>query len=242
MEFAVELIHTSKAFHSMVCKRLEIISHEDIDTQADPAIVPFVATAVAQAMRWYDAEKLGASRMAIGNAIRLMCRAAKNREGDHFAAAIGLRSLLEGFAPEIPDWANDQHTMQGQAGPWPRSLPQGRREAGAAADREIPTRTKPTGCGRSSGGADRERPVRPKETSWNAGQKGALAKLPFLVTSEACPFMLSEPAARPICQTSSRVSWSTNLADGRLTTRRTKRPSSENSRTLPAIGTSCSSR
>ena len=47
MEFAVELIQTSKAFHSMVCKRLEIISHEDIDTQANPAIVPFVATAVA---------------------------------------------------------------------------------------------------------------------------------------------------------------------------------------------------
>ena len=57
----VELIHTSKAFHSMVCKRLEIISHEDIDTQTDPAIVPFVATAVAQAMKWFDAEKPGAS-------------------------------------------------------------------------------------------------------------------------------------------------------------------------------------
>jgi hypothetical protein len=46
--------------------------------------------------------------------IRLMCRAAKSREGDHFAAAIGLRSLLEGFAPEIPDWANDQHTLAGR--------------------------------------------------------------------------------------------------------------------------------
>jgi replication-associated recombination protein RarA len=114
MEFAVELIHTSKAFHSMVCKRLEIISHEDIDTQANPAIVPFVATATAQAMRWYDAEKLGASRLAIGNAIRLMCRARKSREGDHFAAAIGLRSMLEGFVPTIPDWANDQHTLAGK--------------------------------------------------------------------------------------------------------------------------------
>ncbi|MBR1191565.1 hypothetical protein JQ609_12730 [Bradyrhizobium sp. AUGA SZCCT0169] len=41
MEFAIELMHTSKAFHSTVCKRLEIISHEDIDTQGDPAIVPF---------------------------------------------------------------------------------------------------------------------------------------------------------------------------------------------------------
>lgn len=76
--------------------------------------MPFVATAVAQAMRWYDAEKPGASRLAIGNAIRLMCRAAKSREGDHFAAAIGLRSLLEGFAPTIPDWANDQHTLAGR--------------------------------------------------------------------------------------------------------------------------------
>ena len=114
MEFAVELMHTSKAFHSMVCKRLEVISHEDIDTIAQPWIVPFVATATAQAMRWYDAEKIGKSRMAIGNAIRLMCRAAKSREGDHFHAAIGLRSLLENFVPTIPDLAFDQHTIEGR--------------------------------------------------------------------------------------------------------------------------------
>jgi replication-associated recombination protein RarA len=113
MEFACELMHTSKAFHSMVGKRLEIISHEDIDTQAEPAIVPFIATAVAQAMKWYDAEKLGASRLAIGNAIRMMSRAKKSR-GDHFGAAIGLRAQLEGFAPTIPDWANDQHTLAGR--------------------------------------------------------------------------------------------------------------------------------
>jgi replication-associated recombination protein RarA len=65
MEFAVELMHTSKAFTSMVCKRLEIISHEDIDTQLQPHVVPFVAAAVAQAMKWYDPHKLGASRMAV---------------------------------------------------------------------------------------------------------------------------------------------------------------------------------
>jgi replication-associated recombination protein RarA len=103
MEFACELLHTSKAFHSMVCKRLEIISHEDIDTQADPAIVPFVAAAVAQAMRWYDAEKPGGSRMAIGSAIRLMCRARKSREGDHFGAATlakRLRRTADRLNPE----------------------------------------------------------------------------------------------------------------------------------------------
>jgi replication-associated recombination protein RarA len=114
LEFAVELLHTSRAFHRMVCKRLEIISHEDTDTASQPHVVPFVATAVAQAMRWYDPDKLGASRMAIGNAIRMMARAAKSREGDHFGIAVGLRSQLEGFVPQIPDWALDGHTLAGK--------------------------------------------------------------------------------------------------------------------------------
>ncbi|MGX9431090.1 MULTISPECIES: hypothetical protein [Bradyrhizobium] len=51
----------------------------------------------------------------IGNAIRMMCRSPKSRAGYHFAAAIGLRSSLEGLAPEIPDWALDQHTLKGRA-------------------------------------------------------------------------------------------------------------------------------
>ena len=50
----------------------------------------------------------------IGNAIRVMCRSPKSRAGCHFAAAIGLRSSLEHFAPTIPDWANDQHTLTGR--------------------------------------------------------------------------------------------------------------------------------
>jgi hypothetical protein len=76
--------------------------------------VPFVKASCKQAMAWYDPEKMGGSRLAIGNAIRLMCRAKKSRIGDHFAASIGLRSTLEGFAPEIPDWADDQHTIAGK--------------------------------------------------------------------------------------------------------------------------------
>jgi replication-associated recombination protein RarA len=114
MEFAVELMHTSKQFHTMVCNRLEIISHEDVDTQADPRIVPFVKAAMDQAKAWYMTDNPGKSRMAIGNAIRLMARAKKSREGDHFQAAIGLASLLDGFVPEIPDWAFDMHTIEGK--------------------------------------------------------------------------------------------------------------------------------
>jgi hypothetical protein len=50
----------------------------------------------------------------IGNAIRMMARAPKSRAGCHFGAAIGLRSMLENFAPTIPDLANDQHTLAGK--------------------------------------------------------------------------------------------------------------------------------
>jgi replication-associated recombination protein RarA len=114
MEFACELIHTSKAYCTMVANRLEIISHEDIDTAASPHIVPFVRAACEQARDWYQPDNPGKSRMAIGNAIRMMCRAKKSREGDHFQAAIGLRSLLTGHKPTIPDWANDGHTLAGK--------------------------------------------------------------------------------------------------------------------------------
>jgi replication-associated recombination protein RarA len=114
MEFAVELHHTSKGFCTMVCNRLEIISHEDIDVLAAPWIVPFVATAAHQARSWYDPDKLGRSRMAIGNAIRVMCAAPKSRVGDHFHVAVGLASLLEGFTPTVPDWAKDGHTLAGK--------------------------------------------------------------------------------------------------------------------------------
>jgi hypothetical protein len=52
--------------------------------------------------------------MMAGNAIRMMCRAPKSRAGCHFAAAIGPRSQLEDYAPTIPGWANDQHTLKGR--------------------------------------------------------------------------------------------------------------------------------
>ena len=99
MEHAVELMHTSKAFHTMVCNRLIVICHEDLDTLAAPWVVPFVATALAQSQERYAAKKIGEARLMVGNAIRMMARAPKSRAGTHFAAAIGLRSLLEESVP-----------------------------------------------------------------------------------------------------------------------------------------------
>lgn len=114
MMFACELIHTSKGFLTLVCNRLEIISHEDIDTAAAPHVVPFVATCVEQAKRMYDPKKIGRSRMFIGNAIRMMARAPKSREGDHFGIAIGLANEMGEVVPVIPDWAHDMHTLKGK--------------------------------------------------------------------------------------------------------------------------------
>ena len=43
-----------KAFHTMVCNRLEVICHEDLDTLAAPMVVPFVATSLAQSKERYS--------------------------------------------------------------------------------------------------------------------------------------------------------------------------------------------
>ena len=114
MRFAVEPHQTSKAYASMVCNRVEIISHEDFDTQARPDIVPFVRVARDQARAWYDPAKHSRSRMPIGNAIRLMSRAPKSREGDHFHTADGLAEQIKAYTPAIPDWAKNRHTIAGK--------------------------------------------------------------------------------------------------------------------------------
>ena len=109
----VNRLPPSKAFHSMICNRLEVICHEDLDTLAAPHVFPFVAASLAASRERYS-KSIGEARLMVGNAIRMMARAPKSRAGCHFAAAIGLRSMLEDFAPEIPDWANDQHTIGGR--------------------------------------------------------------------------------------------------------------------------------
>ena len=109
MEHAVELAHSSKSFHSMVCRRLEIISHEDCDT--DRTIVPFVKACGGEVVR------RGADRRIKDGDRQCDPRDGARAEvthGDPFGAAIGLRSELEGFVPQIPDFAYDQHTLEGR--------------------------------------------------------------------------------------------------------------------------------
>jgi replication-associated recombination protein RarA len=114
MQFACELVNTSKAFCTMVCNRLEIISHEDIDGLSQPHIIPFVHAAADLAKRIWVADKPAKARLPIGNAILLMCRAAKSREADHFNGAVGIPNQFFNEVPEIPDFAYDHHTKIGQ--------------------------------------------------------------------------------------------------------------------------------
>lgn len=110
---AVEIAHTSKRYLRMVTNRLELISHEDIGI-GDPTVIPFVHTCCVQAHEWHDPNKPGKWRMAIGSAIRVMCRCRKkSREGDHFQAAIGIANQMCGVTVTIPDYANDMHTVAG---------------------------------------------------------------------------------------------------------------------------------
>jgi replication-associated recombination protein RarA len=113
MWFACEMLHTSRALCTWLCRRLQVISHEDIDTQASPHVLPFVKAACDQVRVTYQGD-IGLARMMIGNAIRMMCRAPKSREGDHFQAAVWLEKAPPTSA-DIPDWALDKHTRRGKA-------------------------------------------------------------------------------------------------------------------------------
>ncbi|WP_354233715.1 hypothetical protein [Bradyrhizobium sp. I1.8.5] len=81
-------------------------------------------------------KSIGEARLMVGEAIRMMCRAPKSRAGCHFAAAFGLRSMLEDLFRAGNSRLGQRlaHPGQEKALPLSRSFPQGRREAGPAAD------------------------------------------------------------------------------------------------------------
>ena len=69
----------------MVCNRLEVICHEDLDTLAAPHVFPFVAASLAASRDRYT-KSIGDARLMVGNAVRMMCRSRSR-----VRAAISLR-------------------------------------------------------------------------------------------------------------------------------------------------------
>ena len=113
---AVELIHTSKNFNTMVANRLRVIAVENIDTYERTDIIPYVDTLTRWMMDFYttDLMKLGKVKLSCAAAIRVMSAAPKCRIHDDMVAAISLSNLLDGETFEVPDWALDGHTIAGK--------------------------------------------------------------------------------------------------------------------------------
>lgn len=108
MLWALEMLHSSKAYTTMICNRIRVIAHEDIglgDVQA-----------VMFAVQTLDFVEYGRPpwKMAIGNVVRSLCRAAKSREGDEFLW-LTLNEWVDNSGPgEVPDFALDRHTIRGK--------------------------------------------------------------------------------------------------------------------------------
>ena len=150
-EIAAEMFYTSKAYASWVCKRLEVISHEDVGLAA-PHLIPLVRTCCEQAREWYDAKKQGrgASVMAVGTAIRRVCRAPKSREGDHFHCAVGMPLLIEDRVRSFPTGCSTS-TPRRAALPAAASITSAKypRCSTSRRRRKTLTKMKPIGCGSS---------------------------------------------------------------------------------------------
>lgn len=114
MEVAVELSLTSKGFNTMVCTRLRIICWEDIDTISNRGIISDVYALTDAAKADWDPAKPGRALGPICRSIQILARAPKSRQGDHLLISKVQAALLEGFIPEIPDWAKDGHTISGK--------------------------------------------------------------------------------------------------------------------------------
>ena len=65
-------------------------------------------------MRWYDPVKIGGSRMARQRDPHDVSSRRESREGDHFAAAVGLRSYSKATRRNS-GLGHRQHTMKGKA-------------------------------------------------------------------------------------------------------------------------------
>jgi len=114
MQCAIELLESSRNYSTMVLNRLVIIMHEDLDVVSRPDIISAVELTVQRIDQLRrDPDKASKCRMLIGTLIRLMCRAPKSREGDHFHVAVG-RPVINGCPPELPEWVFDKHTREGR--------------------------------------------------------------------------------------------------------------------------------
>ena len=114
MEFGVELLHTSQSLPHHGLQPAEVICHEDLDTLAAPHVVPFVAAAVAQSQERYAARSIGEARLMVGNASGSCAARQSPAPAAISLPPSGCGLMLEDYVPTVPDFALDQHTLEGR--------------------------------------------------------------------------------------------------------------------------------
>ncbi|MGB8648037.1 MAG: hypothetical protein WCF84_22570 [Anaerolineae bacterium] len=109
MYWALELV---PHFEQYLWKRLTVIVNEDIGI-ANPLLLQLVPTQRTVYFDFRTENRDGSARLALANAILLMCRSPKSRIADHFQCAVN-QDRLHGLHLEVPDYALDKHTGRGK--------------------------------------------------------------------------------------------------------------------------------
>jgi replication-associated recombination protein RarA len=109
---AYEMVITSQAMEDYLWQRLMVISVEDIGFGEPNA--PILLSALYQTVGTFD-RSVGERKLFAVHAVRYLCRCQKDRSSDEMASWVKIAVARGEASPDIPDYALDMHTAQGQA-------------------------------------------------------------------------------------------------------------------------------
>jgi replication-associated recombination protein RarA len=109
---AYEMVITSPAMEDYLWQRLMVISVEDIGLGEPNA--PVMLNALYQMVKTFD-RSVGERKLFAVHAVRYLCRCQKDRASDEMVSWVQLAVARGEARPNIPDYALDMHTAQGQA-------------------------------------------------------------------------------------------------------------------------------
>jgi replication-associated recombination protein RarA len=109
---AYEMVISSPAMEDYLWQRLMVISVEDIGFGEPDA--PVLVNALHQMVDSFD-RGMGERKLFAVHAVRYLCACQKDRSSDEMVMWAKLASQRGLARPEIPDYAVDMHTAEGQA-------------------------------------------------------------------------------------------------------------------------------
>jgi replication-associated recombination protein RarA len=110
MYWALEL---ENCYHQYLWHRLLVIVNEDIGPAA-PEVIVLVYSLKEQYFEMIARAGQASELLCLSNAILAMCRAKKSRLADNFMTTVQQERLQKGLKLEVPDYAQDKHTLSGK--------------------------------------------------------------------------------------------------------------------------------